>query len=126
MNKRHLSTTVAIFIFALIIGFFGANQILNADKLVANVPKFIPAAKVFVYLSGVGLLLGAVAIIIDRFAKPFGYLIAFILFVIVITVHIPGFMQSNPLTVKMLFVTNGLKDTAMAMAAIIIGNLSRH
>ena len=126
MNKRHLSTTISIFIFALIIGFFGANQILNADRMVANAPKFIPAAKVFVYLSGVLLLLGAVAIIIDRFAKPFGYLIAFILFVIIITVHIPGIIQNNSLPVKMLFLTNGLKDLAMAMAAIIIGNLSRH
>lgn len=126
MNKRHLSTTIAIFLFALIIGFFGANQILNADKIVANAPKFIPAAKLFVYLSGAGLILGMVAFIIDRFAKPFGYLIAFILFVIIITVHIPGIINSNPLPVKMLFLTNGLKDTAMAMAAIIIGNLSRH
>ena len=126
MKRRHLSTTISILIFALIIGFFGANQVLNADKMVANAPKFIPAAKVFVYLSGIGLLLGAVAFIIDRFAKPFGYLIAFILVVIVITVHIPGIVQSNPLPVRMLFLTNGLKDTAMAMAAIIIGNMSRH
>ena len=126
MKKRHLSTTIPIFIFALIIGFFGANQILNADKLVENAPKFIPAAKVFVYLSGIVLLLGMVAFIIDRFAKPFGYLVAFILLVIVVTVHIPGIIHEHSLPVKMLFLTNGLKDTAMAMAAIIIGNLSRH
>ncbi|MEO6949237.1 MAG: hypothetical protein ABI123_06385 [Ginsengibacter sp.] len=126
MKSRHLATRVAILVFALIIGFFGANQILNADQMVANAPKFIPAAKVFVYLSGVGLLLGSVAFIIDRFAKPFGYLIAFILLVIVLTVHIPGIIQEHSLPVKMLFLTNGLKDTAMAMGAIIIGNLSRH
>ena len=126
MKRRHLSTSIAIVLFALIIGFFGANQLLNADKLIANVPKFIPAAKVFVYLSGIVLLLGSVAFIIDRFAKPFGYLIALILLIIVATVHIPGIIQEHSGPAKMLFLTNGLKDTAMAMAAIIIGNLSRH
>lgn len=124
--KNQSFTTVAIIIFAIIIGFFGANQILNADRMVANAPKFLPGAKVFVYLSGVGLLLSAVAFIIDRFAKPAGYLVAFILLVIVISVHIPGIIKGESTLVKMLFLTNGLKDTAMAMGAIVIGNLSKH
>ena len=124
--KKLVSTNIAIVIFALIIGFFGANQILHADKLVANAPKFVPAAKIFVYISGIGLLLAAVAFIIDRFAKPAGYLVAFLLLIIVFTVHLPGIINAEGPKVKMLFFTNALKDTAMAMGAIVIGNLSKH
>ncbi|MEO9144057.1 MAG: hypothetical protein ABI237_00740 [Ginsengibacter sp.] len=124
--KNSNYTVIAIIIFALIIAFFGANQLLNADKLVAAAPKFLPAPKVFIYLSGVGLIIGAVAFIIDRFAKPAGYLIAFLLLIIVLGVHIPGIIHAPLLKVKMLFLTNALKDTAIAMGAIVIGNLSKH
>jgi uncharacterized membrane protein len=124
--KNSNSTVIAIVIFSLIIVFFGANQILHADKLALGAPKFLPAPRVFVYLSGIGLILGAVAFIIDRFAKPAGYLIALLLLLIVCTVHIPGMIHAVPLKAKMLFLTNALKDTAMAMAAIVIGNLSKH
>jgi putative oxidoreductase len=124
--KKLVSTNIAIVVFALIIGFFGANQILNADSMVANAPKFVPAAKIFVYISGIGLLLAAVAFIIDRFAKPAGYLVALLLLIIVFTVHLPGIINAESPKVKMLFFTNALKDTAMAMGAIVIGNLSKH
>lgn len=124
--KNSNSTVIAIIIFALIISFFGANQILNANKMVATAPKFLPAPKIFVYLSGIGLIIGAIAFIIDRFAKPAGYLIAFLLLLIVFTIHIPGIIDAPLLKVKMLFLTNALKDTAIAMGAIVIGNLSKH
>ena len=124
--KNSNVTVIAIIIFSLIISFFGANQILNADKLTATVPEFLPAPKVLLYISGIGLILGAVAFIIDRFAKPAGYLIALLLIIIVCTVHIPGIIHAPALKVKMLFLTNALKDTAIAMGAIVIGNLSKH
>lgn len=125
--KKNISTNLAIIVFALIIGFFGANQILHADNMILNAPQGIPEgfAKIMVYLSGAGLLLGAVALIIDRFAKPMGYIIALILLVIVCAVHIPGIINHEG-AARMLYFTNGLKDTAMAMGAIIIGNLSKH
>lgn len=124
--KNSNSTVIAIILFALIIGFFGANQILNADKLALNAPKFLPAPKVFLYISGIALIICAVAFIIDRFAKPAGYIIAIILLIIVFSVHVPGIIHTPLLKGKMLFLTNALKDTAMAMGAIIIGNLSKH
>ncbi len=124
--KKIPATHFAIIIFAFIIGFFGANQILNANNLVLNAPKFVPIPIVWVYLSGALLMLGAVAFIIDRFAKPAGYCIAAILLLIVFIVHVPGSIHSITMPAKMLYVTNALKDTAMAMAAIVIGNLSKH
>lgn len=118
---------MAIALFALIIAFFGANQILNAASLMNNVPKIIPASisRILVYASGALLILSAVAFIIDRFAKPAGYIIAVLLLVIVFSVHLPGIIHADTTQVKMLFLTNALKDTAMAMGAIVIGNLSK-
>lgn len=125
MKNSHI-TIIALTVFALVIGFFGANQILHADKLVATAPSFLPAPKIFIYFTGAVLILGAISFIIDRFARLFGYLIALILLVIVFTVHIPGMMQAPDSHIKMLFLSNALKDTAIAMGAIVIGNLSKH
>ena len=126
--KRPATTTIAISIFALIIALFGANQILNADSLVANAPAAVPRslAKIWVYISGGILILGAISFIIDRMAKPAGYIIAVVLLIIVFTVHLPNIINAAVVPAKMLYLTNALKDSALAMAAIVIGNLSKH
>ncbi len=123
--KNLISTRVAILIFAIIIAFFGANMILNARHMVDNVPSFLPAPKWSVYLSGIGFLLAAVAFIIDRYAKIAGYLLAVLLLIIVFSVDVPGIVHANSTPIKMLYVTNMLKDAALAMAATLIADISR-
>ncbi len=123
--KNLISTKVAIIIFALIIGFFGANNILHAKDMAANVPSFLPASKVMVYISGAGFLLAAVAFIIDRYAKIAGYLLAILLLIIVFSVDLSGIVHARNVPIKMLFITSLLKDAALAMAAILIADISR-
>ncbi len=123
--KNLISTRVAIIIFAIIIAFFGANNILNARHMTANVPSFLPASKWIVYISGAGFLLAALAFIIDRYAKIAGYLLAALLLIIVFSVDVPGIVHAVSRPVKMLFVTNMLKDAALAAAAVLIADISR-
>lgn len=123
--KNLISTRIAIIIFALIIGFFGANNILHAKDMAVNVPSFLPVSKVMVYISGAGFLLAAVAFIIDRYAKIAGYLLSLLLLIIVFSVDLPGIIHATRVAVKMLFVTSLLKDAALAMAAILVADISR-
>lgn len=123
--KNLISTRVAIIIFAIIIAFFGANNILNASHMSASVPNFLPASKWMVYISGAGFLLAALAFIIDRYAKIAGYLLALLLLIIVFSVDVPGIVHSANIHIKMLFITNMLKDAALAMAAILVADISR-
>ena len=123
--KNLISTRLAIIIFAFIIGFFGANNILHARDMASNVPSFLPASKIFVYISGTGFLLAAVAFIIDRYAKLAGYLLALLLLIIVFSVDVPGIVHATGIPIKMLWITNMLKDAALAMAAILIADISR-
>jgi uncharacterized membrane protein len=123
--KNLISTRISIISFAVIIAFFGANNILHARTMASNVPLFLPAAKAMVYISGIGFLLAAVAFIIDRYAKLAGYLLALLLLIIVFSVDVPGIARAANVQVKMIFVTNMLKDAALAMAAILIADISR-
>ncbi|MEO8819858.1 MAG: hypothetical protein ABI267_02075 [Ginsengibacter sp.] len=123
--KNLISTRLAIIIFAIIIAFFGANNILNASHMSANVPNFLPASKWMVYISGAGFLLAALAFIIDRYSKIAGYLLALLLLIIVFSVDVPGIVRSVNIHIKMLFITNMLKDAALAMASILVADISR-
>jgi uncharacterized membrane protein len=123
--KNLISTRLAIIIFAIVIAFFGANTILNARRMAMNFPSFLPASQWIVYLSGAGFLLSAMAFIIDRYAKIAGYLLAALLLIIVFSVDVPGIIHATSIPIKMLFVTNMLKDAALAMAAILIADISR-
>lgn len=123
--KYLISTRLAIIVFAVIIAFFGANTILNASHMASNVPSFLPASKWMVYLSGAGFLLAAMAFIIDRYAKLAGYLLAVLLLIIVFSVDVPAIVHAKSTPIKMLFITNMLKDAALAMAAVLIADISR-
>lgn len=81
-----------------------------------GVPNYFPGdGKIWVFLTGAVFILAAIAIIVDKFRTAACYLLAFTLIVFVLTVHIKNF-EGNP--------SGTLKDLAMAMAAIIIGNRS--
>lgn len=123
--KNLISTRLAVIIFAFIMGFFGANHFLHAKDMATNVPSFLPLPQILVYISGAGFLLAAVAFIIDRYAKLAGYLLALLLLIIVFSVDVPGIARATNIHLKMIFVTNMLKDAALAMAAILIGDISR-
>ncbi len=123
--KNLISTKVAIVIFAIIMAFFGANNIWHAKDMAANVPAFLPAAKVMAYISGAGFLLAAFAFLTDRYAKLAGYLLALLLLIIVFSIDLPGILRAHTTPVKMLFLTAMLKDAALAMAAVLIGDISR-
>lgn len=124
--KNNIPSTVPIFIFSIIIALFGASQILNASRMAENVPGFIPAAQIFTYISGAALVLAGVAFIIDRFARLAGYLLALLLLLIVFVIDVPGIVNAVDHAARSLYTTNLLKDAALAMSAIIIGNLSKH
>jgi len=82
--------------------------------MAGGVPDFFPGdGKIYIYLTGAGFILAAIAIIIDVQRTLACYLLAAVLLLFVLTIHVKSF-NVNPSGV--------LKDTALAMAAILIGN----
>ncbi|MEP6700005.1 MAG: DoxX family protein [Bacteroidota bacterium] len=112
--KPFFPSKIAEIIFAIIIAYFGYLHFKNVNMMAAGVPKFFPGdGKIWIYLSGAGFILAAIAIVIDVQKTLACYLLATVLLIFVFAIHIKNF-GANPSGV--------LKDTAMAMAAIIIGN----
>jgi putative oxidoreductase len=112
--KPLIPTKLAEYVFAIVFIYFGYLHFKNAGMMSAGVPDFFPGdGKIYIYLTGAGFILAAIAIIIDVQKTLACYLLAAVLLIFVFTIHIKNF-NANPSGV--------LKDTAMAMAAIIIGN----
>jgi len=118
MNNSTISR-IGTIIYALVIGFFGVNHFLNGTGLQKQMPRFIPYSIFWVYLTGVLLIAAAIAILINKYVRVAGILLAVFLLLIVITVHIPAMTNVTEERVSII-VTNLIKDTGLAGAALII------
>ncbi|MBL0181118.1 MAG: DoxX family membrane protein [Chitinophagaceae bacterium] len=106
--------------YALVMAAFGALHFQNAhlEQVQKNIPSFFPGnASLWIYLSGIGFILAALAILINKWKRVACYTLAVMLIVFILVVHLEGAIKDHDFY-------QPLKDTALAMAAIMIGNNS--
>ena len=116
--KKIIPTRFAEIIFALVIGAFGALHLKYGGGAKGSVPSFIPGDDaMWMYITGAGFALAAIAILINKFKRLACYLLAVMLLVFVFTIHFPAALKGDYYQL--------LKDIGLAMAAIIIGNNSK-
>ena len=106
-------------LFALPFLVFGAFHLMSAEQMQGAVPPYVPGGMIWIYVTGAFLILAAIALIINKFAKAAGYLLGIMLLVFIITIHLPGAMKGDQMAV-----TGLLKDFALMIAAMFIGNFS--
>lgn len=114
--KFNIPTQAAVVLYAIIWALFGINHLLNAGEMAGMVP--LPGGAFWVYLTGVAMILAAVAIIFNIQARLAGYLLAVMLLVFIFMVHVPGLMKGN-----LMAPVSILKDLGLLCAAIIIANI---
>jgi putative oxidoreductase len=113
--KPIISSKIAGIIYALAIATFGVLHFINADGMKSSVPEYMPGDGImWIYFTGACLILAAVAILINKFARLACYLLAAMFLIFVFTLHLKPLLNGS--------FTNLLKDTTMAMAAVLIGN----
>jgi putative oxidoreductase len=112
--KPIISSKIAATIYALAIGIFGVLHFIHANEMKSGVPDYIPGGIFWIYITGAGMILAAIAIIINKMTRLACYLLAAMFLIFVFTLHLKHLADGN--------FNNVLKDTAMAMAAILIGN----
>ena len=107
-------------IYALPFFVFGLFHFIKGPAMAGMVLPGWPLASVLVYISGAGMILASISIIIDKYAKLATLLLAAELLLIIITIHIPAL--GNPQTAQMS--TMGLlKDLSLMGAALVISGV---
>ena len=116
MSKHRL----ACIVFAIIMGIFGIFHLFNASNMVDVVPKWLPGGVIWVYVTGVGFILAAIAILINVQTKLACYVLAVMLLIFIGTIHIPAMMVGDPVSKQMAMLMM-LKDVGLVMAALLVG-----
>lgn len=113
--------TLGRILFGIPFVLFGLLHFIEAGDLEALVPGYIPGGTFWVYVTGIVLLGGGSAIVINQYTRTAGYLIASLMFLFVIILHIPGLFDD---ATRPMALSNFLKDFALGGAALIMAGLS--
>ncbi len=119
--RRISKHRMACVVFAIIMGLFGIYHLFNAENMKSNVPEYVPGGVIWVYITGIGFILAAVAILIDRYTKLACYMLAGMLLVFIFTIHIPMIVSGETETIKQTGLLMMLKDIGLVMAALLVG-----
>jgi putative oxidoreductase len=111
---------IGIVLYALVIGFFGVNHFLNGTGFQKTVPLFIPGGIFWVYLTGVALIAAAISFLTGKLTRLAGYFLFAYLIIVVLTVHLPALMHNTGSPIISIALTNLVKDTGLAGAALMI------
>ena len=120
MNEQTISR-FAIILLALVMAVFGIYHFINPQNLLAFVPSFLPdAGNLWVYIPGAAFILAAIAFLTNKMVKLAAYLLAVLLFIFVLTIHLPNFINGSNDEYRQLALINLLKDMAIAAFALHI------
>ena len=114
MKEESLSMIGRI-LFALPIMVFGVFHFMNATSMSGMVPSYLPEPTVFVYISGAGLILAGLSLLLKTQTSLAMLLLGVMLLIFALTIHLSGAMDGNQA-----LMSNLLKDTALAGAAFYL------
>lgn len=104
-------------LYALPLAMFGFFHFMGASSMKGMVPSFLPGAVFWVYLTGLALILAAVAILIGKQAKLATLLLGVMLLSFALLIWFSGFLNGDQTATSMF-----LKDTALAGAAFYMSS----
>jgi uncharacterized membrane protein YphA (DoxX/SURF4 family) len=123
---NYMLSSVGRILYGLTLAYFGFGHLGGAEGMKMMVPSFIPDAiqVPLIYVTGVGLLASAAAIIINKWTKWAGYFAILFLLFTALAIHMPGI--SNPDQMQsMMSMVSMVKDLAMAATAMMIAGNSK-
>lgn len=104
-------------LLALPMAFFGVAHLSNPNSLSGVVPSYLPMPVIWVYLTGVALILAAVGIIIGKKAKLAAQLLALLLILFAVLVHLPQGLSGNDMEFA-----NFFKNLAIAGGSLFMSS----
>lgn len=113
-------TTIGRILFALPFAMFGLNHFLMIDYYTGMLTSFIPGSSFTILLTGIALIAASISMIIKKYIKLSCILLAILLFIFILTIHIP---QLFDVSTKMRALVELLKDTSLMGGALMIAGI---
>jgi uncharacterized membrane protein YphA (DoxX/SURF4 family) len=126
-------TTVGRILFALPFGVMGLNHFLMKSYYVGMMSTFIPGSGYTILITGLALIAACISIIAKKYIQISCLLLALLLFLFILTIHIPGLLDSTEVTilsmhtkVSTLAFIELMKDASLMGGALMIAGIYRN
>lgn len=116
---KNIATIGRIF-FALPFGIIGLNHFLMTDTFLGMMSSFLPGGGFTILLTGAFLIAASICIILNKFIKVVCFSLAGLLFLFIVTIHIPHLIYTTDSLVYQEALFALLKDTGLMGGALII------
>ena len=113
-------TTVGRILFAIPFALFGINHFLMLDYYLGMLTSFVPLGAYTIILTGIMMIAASISIITKVLVKFSTLLLAFLLFVFIITIHIPHLFIEADKTVTIIAL---LKDISLMGGSLMIAGI---
>ena len=113
-------TTIGRIIFAIPFAIFGINHFLMMDYYVGMLTSFIPLGAYTIILTGLILIATSISIITKKFVKLSTFILAGLLFIFILTIHIPHLFTESDKTTTIIAL---LKDISLMGGSLMIAGI---
>ena len=112
--------TIGRILFAAPFAIFGINHFLMMDYYLGMLTSFIPLGAYTIILTGIMLIAASISIILKKFVKFSTIMLALLLFVFIVTIHIPHLINDSDKTVTIIAL---LKDISLMGGSLMIAGI---
>lgn len=119
---HNVTSRIAIYLLAAALIIFGIYHFVQPQNMLVYVPSFIPGGIIWVYIVGASFILAAIAFVTHKQARLAGYLLALLLFIFVLTIHLPTYFNAGDSDMRQVALVSALKDTALAAFALYLAS----
>ena len=113
-------TTIGRILFAIPFALFGINHFLMMDYYLGMLTSFIPLGAYTIILTGFMLIAASISIISKKFVKFSTIMLAILLFIFIVTIHIPHLFIEADITVTIIAL---LKDIPLIGGSLMIAGI---
>jgi uncharacterized membrane protein len=113
-------TTLGRILFAIPFALFGINHFLMTDYYLGMLTSFIPLGAYTIILTGIMLIVTSISIITKKFVKLSTIMLAILLFIFILTIHIPHLFSESDKTVTIIAL---LKDISLMGGSLMIAGI---
>ena len=113
-------TTIGRILFAIPFALFGINHFLMTDYYLGMLTSFIPLGAYTIILTGIMLIVASISIITKKFVKFSTLLLAVLLFLFIVTIHIPHLFSDVDKTSTLIAL---FKDISLLGGSLMIAGI---
>ena len=113
-------STLGRILFAIPFALFGINHFLMTDYYLGVLTSFVPLGAYTIILTGIMLIAASISIITKKFVRLSTIMLAILLFIFIVTIHIPHLFADADKTATIIAL---LKDISLMGGSLMIAGI---